>query len=47
MPEEGGWVEEFMIRNYWQWVEDQKPGILKHRPEEGEQEDYNKIPVNK
>ena len=45
LPEPGSWVAEYLIRSWRQYVEDQEPGILKHRPGEDEIPEYDRIPL--
>ena len=44
MPEPGSWTEEYLVRAYQQQLEDNEPGILRHRDYEDEIYDYDIIP---
>ena len=44
VPQPGSWLVEYLRRAYLQMLEDETPGILKHRPEEDEIPPYNVKP---
>ena len=45
VPQPGSWLVEYLRRAYLQMLEDEEPGILKHRPEEDEIPPYNVKPI--